>query len=219
LAKLEREGSVTMFGSGRPRDPGEQTGAPVDDAALVQAAQSDLREFAVLYDRYVGSVYGYCYRRVGERSQAEDATSTIFYKALAGLPGFDSASGSFRAWLFAIARNVVIDQSRARQRRPEASLGDRFEIASAETTPEEVAVAGDERDRLIAAVDQLPVEQQAVIELRMAGLNGPEIAEALGRSQGAVRVTQHRAIGKLRTLLTPDQEIALPNARKEARRD
>ncbi|MCC6705472.1 MAG: sigma-70 family RNA polymerase sigma factor [Thermomicrobiales bacterium] len=206
-----------MFGRGRSNDHRAETGTPVDDAALVRIAQADLREFAALYDRYVDAIYRYCYRRSGNAAQAEDATSATFYKALAALPGFDNRPGAFRPWLFSIAHNVVVDQARARQRRPEANLDDRPDLISAEPDPEEAVIAADEAQRLAVAMNQLPEDQKQILTLRLAGLSGPEIASALDRSPGAVRVAQHRAIGRLRNLLAT--EPAPSETRKEARGD
>ena len=205
---------MIMVGFRRSDEQRNEAGAPADDAELVRIAQAELREFGSLYDRYVDAVFRYCYRRCGNVAQAEDATSATFYKALAGLPGFDNRPGAFRGWLFSIAHNVVIDQVRTRQRRPETSLDDRFDLVSREPTPEEVVIAADQTGRLVAALDRLPDDQQHVLALRMAGLSGPEIAAALERTPGAVRVAQHRAIGRLRNLLS-DQPAS--ESRKEAR--
>ncbi|MHB1161305.1 MAG: RNA polymerase sigma factor [Chloroflexota bacterium] len=85
------------------------------EAELIARARTDRRAFAPLYDRYLDPVYRYCYRRLGSREAAEDATGEVFYKALAALPGY--RDGSFAGWLMAIARNVTTDV--LRRRRPE----------------------------------------------------------------------------------------------------
>ena len=86
--------------------------APVgeDDAALVARAKADPRAFAPLYRRYVDPVYRYCYRRLGNREAAEDATSLVFARALAVLP--KCRDETFRSWLFAIAHNVIANDLR-----------------------------------------------------------------------------------------------------------
>jgi RNA polymerase sigma-70 factor, ECF subfamily len=81
-----------------------------DDEVLVAAARLDPRAFDAVYDRYVGPVYRYCHVRLGRREAAEDATSAVFLKALAGLDGY--RPGNFPAWLFRIAANVVTDARR-----------------------------------------------------------------------------------------------------------
>lgn len=85
---------------------------------LIVRACADRQAFAPLYHRYLGPIYRYCYRRLGSREAAEDTTSQVFCKALAALPSY--RGGSFKGWLFAIARNAVSDA--LCQRRPEAPL-------------------------------------------------------------------------------------------------
>ena len=95
----------------RPDSPhATGAGAADDDAALVAAARNDPRAFGALYECYLNPVYGYCYVRLGSREAAEDLTSEVFIKALAGLDCY--RGGLFVAWLFRIARNVVIDAQR-----------------------------------------------------------------------------------------------------------
>jgi RNA polymerase sigma-70 factor (ECF subfamily) len=190
-------------------------GAPADDVQLVRGAQADPKAFAELYDRYVDPVYRYCYRRLGNVAAAEDATSTTFFKALNGLVSLDPLAGSFRSWLFAIAHNVVLDQLRLRQRRPEAPIDLIAERAGNEPSPADQVVQLDERRRLRRAMAMLSDEQQQIIELRLAGLNGPEIAAALGRSAGSVRTAQHRAIARLRALLGSDRDGTSSGERKD----
>ncbi len=183
-----------------------ETGAPVDDAVLVRRAQADPKAFADLYDRYVDPVYRVCYRRLQSVPAAEDATSTTFFNALAALHSFNPREKPFRSWLFAIAHNAVFDQFRSRQRRPEESLEAANQVIDRDPLPDEQAVARDEARRLRSAIGALTTDQQRVMELRLTGLNGPEIAAALGRSPGAIRITQHRAIQRLRRVLNPRQE-------------
>ena len=171
-----------------------------DEAALVEAAQADPRAFAPLYARYLDPVYRYCFRRLGSREDAEEATSQVFLKALAALPGY--REGSFRGWLFTIAHNVVTDHFRhCRSDRPLEAADDPPDAAQ---TPEGLALAAEERRTLHAALVQLPPDQRRVVELRLAGLSGAEIAAALGRSAGSVKMLQFRAVTRLRTLLDAD---------------
>lgn len=173
--------------------------APLDEVDLIAAARRDRRAFAPLYRRYADAVHRYCYRRLGNRGEAEDATSLVFTKALAGLDGY--RAGSFRAWLFAIAANVVVDRLRAR--RPDRPLDDADPVADAAPNPEAAALAADDRRRLRAALAELPPEQRRVVELRLSGLSGGEIAAAVGKSRAAVDALQYRAVARLRSLLDP----------------
>lgn len=168
-----------------------------DDARLVVAAQADRRAFAALYERYVERVYRYCYLRLGNRNAAEDATSEVFLKALASLGGFRGEV--FAAWLFRIARNVVIDVHR--RRRPTDPLQAAGAVSDPAPTPEEQAVAWDERARCRAALAALPGEQRLVLELQLAGWTGEQTARVLGKSLGAVKMLRFRAIARLRAVL------------------
>jgi RNA polymerase sigma-70 factor (ECF subfamily) len=172
-------------------------GDVVSDAELVALAQRDPQVFARLYARYLDPVHRYCHRRLGSREAAEDATSLIFTKALVALPRYHGAS--FRSWLFTIAHHVVVD--RYRDAHPEESLETAAEIHDDTPSPEELAIAGDERRSVSALLASLPEHQRQVVELRLAGLTGAEIARTLGRSTANIDVTQHRAVARLRTLL------------------
>jgi RNA polymerase sigma-70 factor (ECF subfamily) len=168
------------------------------DAILLDAARRDRRAFAPLYNRYLDQIYGYCLRRLGDRESAEDATSQIFTQALAALPGCNVQS--FRPWLFAIAHNEVVDRHRSRRR--DQPLDVALHLAGNEPPPEEMALASDQSRRLELAILQLPEDQRTVVELRLAGLSGGEIAAALGRSPGSTRVLQSRAVARLREWMT-----------------
>jgi RNA polymerase sigma-70 factor, ECF subfamily len=174
------------------------------DEALVALALSDRQAFGLLYDRYVGSVYRYCYGRLGDREDAEDATSLVFARALAALPTHHGSS--FRSWLFTIAHNVVLNARRD-------AVGDRplmtaLEIVDPEPLPEDRAVAEERRHTLSQALLLLPEEQRRVVELRLAGFTGPEVAATLGRSHDSVRATQRRALARLRELLNITRHAA-----------
>jgi RNA polymerase sigma-70 factor (ECF subfamily) len=178
-----------------------QIPAPADEAlsdeALVALAARDRQAFGVLYDRYVDAVYRYCAGRLGDREAAEDATSLVFTRALAALPSHRGPS--FRSWLFAIAHNVVVN---ARRDAPRArSLDDETELTAPDLSVEEIAERDDRRRSVRRALALLPEEQRRVVELRLAGLTGPEVAAALGRSHDSVRTTQRRAVAALRTHL------------------
>lgn len=180
---------------GPPMD--QATGGGAIDDELVALAQQDRAAFVALYTRYATPIYRYCYVRLRSREAAEDATSQTFVKALAALHRFHG--GSFRGWLFAIAQNVVIDAQR--RQRPQASLDDAEPVADLRPTPEDHALATESERSVLALLDHLSPDQRQVVELRLAGLTGPEIAEVLGRRPEAVKSTQFRAYTKLRAML------------------
>jgi RNA polymerase sigma-70 factor (ECF subfamily) len=171
--------------------------ADTDEVALVAAAQADPGAFAVLYRRHVTAIYGFCYRRLGTQDAAEDATAQVFTKALAGLGGF--RGGSFPGWLFAIAHRVVVDE--VRRTRPDVPLTAASSAIDPRPGPEAEAVDAEASRALRAILAQLPPGQRHVLELRLAGLSGVEIAAVLGRSHGTIRNLQHRTLVRLRALL------------------
>ena len=172
-----------------------------EDARLVALAKTDLRAFAPLYARYFDPVYRYCYRRLGHPEAAADAAAQVFAKALAALPGYREDAPSFRSWLFAIAHNVIADDLRAR--RPVAPMAAAAHVAAADPSPEEVVLTNEAGCVVRARLALLPPDQRQILELRLAGLTGPEIAAALGRSLGAVKIAQVRAFARLRATFDP----------------
>jgi RNA polymerase sigma-70 factor (ECF subfamily) len=177
----------------------EQAAGVGDDEALVASAKRNPAAFAPLYQKYVRPIYGYCYQRLGTHELTEDATHQVFVKALAALPRY--RADSFRGWLFTIAHNVVAD---AYRRRPTMPLDAAWDVPDSGWSPEDAALMADGGHRLQRLLAQLTPDQREVVELRLAGLNGPEIAIVLGRRAGAVRATQLRAYRRLRELLTEE---------------
>lgn len=168
-----------------------------DDASLVALAQEDRQAFATLYQRYIDPVHQYCYRRLGSREAAEDATSVIFTKAFAALPSY--RAGSFRSWLFAIAYHVITDDLRAR--RMVAELEAARDLIDDDRSPEELVLAAEAHVTVGQLLEHLTPGQRRVVELRLAGLTGREVATVLGCSLGAVKIAQVRGYATLRQVL------------------
>ena len=131
-----------------------------EDLDLVVRATGDPREFALLYGKYLDPVHQYCYRRLGTREAAEDATSLVFLKALTALPRFTRGQGTVRSWLFTIAHNVVVDSYRSA--KPADVLDQIYDIADRNPSPEVLAVAADTGRSLRDAMARLPVRQRQV---------------------------------------------------------
>ena len=187
---------------GARRWPGGRTEAAAtsdEEALLVARAKEDLAAFAPLYARYLTPVYRYCVARLGDREAAEDATSLVFTKALEAIHG--CRADAFRSWLFAIAHNVIADLHRARVADRPLSDAVEFEDRAPERSPEAQALAGDDARTIRDLLAHLPADQRDLIELRLSGLTDAEIARVLGRSHGAVRTSQYRAIARLRALV------------------
>jgi RNA polymerase sigma-70 factor, ECF subfamily len=190
-------------GLGRPID----SDLPADgdsDSALVHLARSHPGAFEPLYLRYRDRVLAYCYRRLGDRDEAEDAASAVFVAALRGLHGFRDHGdlvGSFREWLFSIAHNEIAMRWRHRSRHPQQPLETAVETPDRTSTPEERAILADGQRRLAASLSDLPPREREVLELRIADLRTDEIARVLGISEQNVRTAQSRAITRLRLML------------------
>lgn len=188
------------------RDPEFAT----EEAAQIALAKRDPRAFAPLYSRYFDTVYRYILRRVsGDRERAADATSQTFLKALAALSTYKS--GSFIGWLITIARNVVIDQ--ARRAKPEQPIAERWDLVDGARSPEQIAIDRSVERELAELLARLTSDQREVIELRLAGLTGQEIADHLGRNLGAVRSLQFRALTQLRRMMATDTPWMLEGLR------
>ena len=177
------------------------------DRSLVEAARRDPARFDALYRKYLAQVYSYALYELGDHHAAEDATERVFLRALAALPRFREQArpedgpeaSTFRVWLFRIARNTVSNERRARRRRPatslEAALGAGLAIADAADI-EADAVTRDEAGEALRAMRALPDDRRRALTLRFVEeMSTAEIAGVLGRSEGAVRVLIHRALG------------------------
>lgn len=183
-----------------------------DDLRIIALARTDPHAFGPLYDRYADPIYFFCYRRLNHAEDAADATSLVFTRALEALPRFQpraSETGStVRAWLFTIARRVVVDIHRRKRPQTSVDASDGFSgvLVDPAPGPESQAIANTEADRLHQVLAALPDRQRAVIELRLAGLTMPEIASALNQSFAATKSLQVRAYRLLRELLGPTTE-------------
>lgn len=169
------------------------------DSALVLAAQRDPAAFEALYVRYARAVFRYCDRRLDDPESAADATAAVFERAWTALPRFRDRS--FRAWLFRIAHNEVIDHYRRATRRRHVPLEAAAEVPAPGPSLEDLSELADERATIDGLLARLPEAQRRVVELRLAGLDGTEIAFALGRTREAVKMLQFRAMRNLRSAL------------------
>jgi RNA polymerase sigma-70 factor (ECF subfamily) len=179
--------------------------ASIADEELVARAQQGEREaFGVLYDRYLSRVYAYCYRLLGEREAAEDANTEVFMRTLSALPTYHV--GSFRSWLFAIAHNVVADE--VRRRRPTVPLTAAVNLPDRSPSLEELAAASAERAAVLSLLPRLSEDQRQVVALRLSGLNAVEIGEVMGKPRNAIDGIQHRALVRLRSLVSTGTTMA-----------
>jgi RNA polymerase sigma-70 factor (ECF subfamily) len=162
-----------------------------DERSLIEAAQADPARFVDLYERHFHRVYAYVARRASSRAEAEDVTSEVFEQAFRNLKKFEWRGVPFVAWLYRIAANALADTRRARARDafdPPPDVADGREAEEIER-----------RAIVFQIVERLPDVQRQVIEMRFVDQKSiREIAAALGRSEGAVKQLQLRALENLR---------------------
>ena len=163
-----------------------------DDRLRIEHAQRDPSRFGELYEENFYRVYAYIARRVRDRHLAEDLTADVFREALAGLGKFEWRGAPFAAWLLRIASRAVADH----YKRSGRESGN--PVAPERLVPQEI----ERHVILFQLVDRLPDTQARVIRLRFVEQKSiREIAQVLGRSEGAVKQLQLRAIGNLRAQL------------------
>ncbi len=181
---------------------------PADEKALIQSAQQgDAEACTVLYNRHYDAVYRYCYYRVGDVHLAQDLTSEVFVRMVDKLDTFSVRGRPLLAWLYTIARNLITDMQR---RQGKAALMPLNEESELHVGDEEDLTRGVERkleaDCLAAALRHLTEEQRQVILLKfMEDLNNGQVARLLGKTEGAVKSLQHRALGALRRAVAKER--------------
>jgi RNA polymerase sigma-70 factor, ECF subfamily len=158
---------------------------------LIQEAQRGSKDaFGHIYRRYHRRVYGLARFYLGEG--AEDAVAETFMRAWSALPRYKPTGAPFVAWLYGIARHVVADDLRARKR---TEVRDELPESS-------VTLEHDDRLTLGASIAKLPQQQRQVIEMKyLLGMTNPEVADALGKSIGAVNAQQWRALQSLKEMM------------------
>jgi RNA polymerase sigma-70 factor (ECF subfamily) len=174
----------------------------LQEGLLVERAKHDPEAFGLLYDRYVGQVFAFAYNRLRDRTSAEDLTSEVFHRALRNIRHYQPV-GPFRAWLYRIAKNAIVDAHR--RKRPEPSLEEGLAIRDeGRSVADEVS----ERDligRIWTAVDSLPAAQRTAMRLRFdQDLTNRGAGDLMGKTSGAVKLLVHRAVQRLRTELAAD---------------
>jgi len=176
-----------------------------EERRLVEAAQRDPARFADLYDNYFELVYAYVARRVRSRHEAEDLTAEVFHRALRSLPRFKWTGAPFAAWLFRIASNMMADRAQRAAREQSVTFDEDLAIPGTErlqSTVEEV----ERQAHVFRLVGELAEDQRRVVVMRFAEEKSiREIAQTLGRSEGAIKQLQFRALENLRTRLAGDE--------------
>ncbi len=175
-----------------------------DDSALIQQARSgDTQAFGILYQQYAANIYRFFCSQLRDSLDAEDLTSEVFLRAWRSLPRYRERGYPFSAFLFTIARNALIDYRRKKAK--EGSNPKRFE----DVYPDDNLLISDQLSRqqchrnLWMVLNEIREIYKFVLVLRFInGLSTREVAKILNRSEGSIRVMQHRGLIALREKIT-----------------
>jgi RNA polymerase sigma-70 factor, ECF subfamily len=211
---------------GKPAHIRLENNREADERRLVEAAQQDCANFVAVYEKYFDLVYAYVARRTRSRDDAEDMTAEVFRKALENLPRFKWTGVPFGAWLLRISSNLIADRAKRAAREgginPRVSKGGvdapslTVELPSRSQPTARQAQQSDleeaeRRAHLFGLVAGLSDDQRSVVVMRFAEEKSiREIADALGRSEGAVKQLQLRALENLR------KRLSLPKTQRNA---
>ncbi len=185
-----------------------QAAIPDDQiTALIPRCQDgETRAVEALYDLYADRLYRSFLARTGDGEVAADLTTELFLRVIKHIGSFRLNSGrptaSFSAWLYRIAANLIADHYRARQRSPETSLEDLGTPPPSDDDPHERAEQRETLVLLAQALEALSEEQRLVVLGRFGeGMTSDQVARWLGKTEGAVKALQHRALRSLGRLL------------------
>jgi RNA polymerase sigma-70 factor (ECF subfamily) len=167
------------------------------------AANGDVEAFGQLYDLYLDKIFRYVYYHVPERMAAEDISQEVFVRAWKAIKSCRGREGTFLAWLYRIAHNLMVDHHRCQRKCSSLETQCRSTMTNqAETTELDLREV-----ELTKALRCLPEEHKNIIILKfIEGFSNQEIGQILNKSQGAIRITQMRALSRLRKHLTKSRE-------------
>lgn len=190
--------SFDLAGEGRVNGPA----SPSEEGQLVARAKEDPRAFGELYELHFQRMYRFVYSRVQDRAVAEDVTSEVFMKALRGIGRYQDTGRPFSAWLYQIAVNAVAD--RYRGQRPTEDIDEQYHLSDGSSL-EETAAHRDEVRRIWRLVEELPDQQRTALVLKFQeDMKIEDIAVAMGKSPGAVKLLVHRGVTRLRQQAAQD---------------
>lgn len=173
-----------------------------EDKLIERAVKGEASAFGHLYDHYQPRIYRFVFIKVGQREEAEDLTHQAFLNAWQNIQNYEHRGFPFSSWLYQIARNQVIDYYRTSRSNLSIDDADPENFVGPENT-QSAAEQKFELAEIRLALIQLKPDYQDVIVLRFVEeLSLKETAEALERSEGAVKLLQHRALQELRKNLT-----------------
>jgi len=170
-------------------------------AGLVKrAAGGNLEAFGELYSIYLDRIYRYIFYQIKDKMTAEDITEEVFIKAWKAIKSCKGKEKTFSSWLYRIAHNQVVDNLRSQRKHLSTEAVENLADVS---NPELETEGNLERQELLASLSCLPQSQKQVIILKfIEGLDNREIEHIMGKSQGAIRVLQMRALSTLKRELS-----------------
>jgi len=176
------------------------TGGQSEVVRLIKrAAGGNFEAFGELYNIYLERIYRYVFYQVRDKMTAEDLTEEVFLKAWKSIDTCRGKEQTFSSWLYRIAHNHVIDNLRSQRKYLSADMEALAEVSSPELGEEGKL----ERQEMLEVISDLPQNQKQVIILKfIEGLDNREIGQIMGKSQGAIRVLQMRALATLRQRLS-----------------
>ncbi len=173
---------------------------PEIEALAGKAVEGDGDAFGKLYDIYIDRVYRHIYYKIGNKEDAEDLTQKTFLRAWDAIGKYRKTATPFIAWLLKISNNLVIDFYRSR--KPHEDIDFDTVMAKPSTNPETIIEEQFTRDEIRKAIRKLKGDRQQVILMRyIEDFSYPEIAAALGKTEGAIRVILHRGLANLRSII------------------
>lgn len=178
-----------------------------DEMKLIDAAKTSAEAFGRLYEMYFDKLYGYVFYMTGNHFKTEDVVSDTFEKALLNIHKYEHRGYTFGAWLFRIARNLVIDQSKKIQNNT-SSLDGLQEIIEADNNTEDRAVLDIQKEQLKTLLKTLKEEQLECVVLRyIEGYSVRETCEITSRTEDSVKSLCKRALQNLKELVQSDTKI------------
>jgi RNA polymerase sigma-70 factor (ECF subfamily) len=180
------------------REDAQEERGPSDGDLIRRVAGRDANAFEALYRRYARPVFGLALRRLGDRMRAEDAVQETFAAVWRSARTYRSERGAGAPWLYAVARNAIVDRARNRSEPP----GETPDVPSDEAGPDERAEAAYVSWRVHRALEDLPTNERDVIELAYyGGLSQSEVADFLNIPLGTVKTRTRAGLGRLADLL------------------
>jgi RNA polymerase sigma-70 factor (ECF subfamily) len=167
---------------------------------VAEAASGNFTAFGELYNVYLGQIYRYIFYQVKDRMTAEDITEEVFLKAWKSIKSCKGKEKTFASWLYRIAHNHMINILRNTKKF--------IPIEEVEITDPKQEIGADiENQEILKILGYLPENQKQIILLKfIEGMNNKEIGKIMGKTEGAIRVTQMRALLTLRQILSCEED-------------